>query len=58
MKRELLEKRKDPSYSDEEINELAEWLEGLTIKQVFFLRDSYESYKVLMAQEIGDKYVQ
>lgn len=46
------------SYSDEEINELAEWFEELTLRQAFFLKDSYEGYLKAQAQEYtGGTYV-
>lgn len=34
-------------YTDEEINELAEWAESLTIKQLFFLKESYEAFLIM-----------
>ena len=48
-------------YTDEEINELAEWLEDLTLKQAFFLKDTYEAHLRLQANEHqgkGNAYVQ
>ncbi len=33
-----------PSYSDEEINEIADWMNDLTLDQIFFLRDSYVAF--------------
>lgn len=38
------EKQEQEEYSDEEVNELAEWLQDLSIKQAFFLKESYEAY--------------
>lgn len=46
------------SYSDEEINELAEWMGDLTIKQLFFLKESYEAHKQINAEALGFEYVQ
>lgn len=45
------------AYSDEEINELAEWLEDLTLKQAFFLKESYEAMLRFKAAEIGNGMV-
>ena len=44
-------------YSDEEINDLAEWLEDLTLKQCFFIKDSYEAMMTHRAGEVGQAYV-
>lgn len=52
--REEVEKK---PWTDEEINDLAEWLKDLSIDQIFFLRESYESLLRLRAQEVGSKYV-
>lgn len=54
MKSELQDK---DTYTDQEINDLAEWLEELTLKQAFFLKESYESYLVTMAHETGCMHV-
>lgn len=43
-------------YSDEEINELAEWLNGLTFKQVYFLKESYQAMVEQHAKECGQAY--
>lgn len=37
-------------YTDEELSQLVAWLEDLTYRQLFFLKDSYESYLNLQAQ--------
>ncbi len=44
-------------YSDDEINALAEWLNGLTFKQVCFIKDSYEAMIQEQARECGQTYV-
>lgn len=31
-------------YTDEQINDLADWLEDLTLKQAFFLKETYEAH--------------
>lgn len=41
-------------YTDEQINELAEWLQDLTLKQAFFLKESYEGYLNEMALSCGE----
>ena len=46
-----------PVYTDEQINELAEWMRDLTIDQAFFLRDNYESFIKLQAATIGNGYI-
>lgn len=47
-------------YTDEEINELAEWLENLSLKQTFFLKESYEAYLEAQCHSVpqGQIYVQ
>ena len=45
------------SYTDDEINELAEWMEELTLKQAFFLKDSFQAYLVNGANCHGQEYV-
>lgn len=46
-------------YTDQEINELAEWLEDLTLKQAFFLKESYEAHLSMSAYAQQDnRYVQ
>lgn len=47
----------DDIYSDEDINELSEWLEDLTLKQIFFLKESYEIMLKQFAMECGSQYV-
>lgn len=46
------------SYTDEEVNELAEWIEDLTIKQAFFLKEHYELLLNHHARQAGSNYVQ
>lgn len=41
-------------YTDDEINDLSEWLENLTIRQIFFLRESYEAYLNAQAQSCSE----
>lgn len=45
-------------YSYEEVNELAEWIQDLTLKQAFFLKESYEAYLNAQINECGSTYVQ
>lgn len=45
-------------YSDKEINELAEWAESLTIKQLFFLKESLEAFLAMEAfSQVGSTHV-
>lgn len=46
---------KDPTdvYTDKEINEIAEWAQDLTLKQMFFLKESYESFLKMEAAQFG-----
>ncbi len=53
----ILNSKEKDSYTDQEINELAEWLEDLTLKQVFFLKQSYDGYLKAQAQESGCAHV-
>lgn len=41
-------------YSDDEINELAEWFDELTLKQAFFLKETFEAHLRLQAQGAQD----
>ena len=45
-------------YTDEEICDLADWFNELTIKQAFFLRDSYLAMLEFQAKESNQEYVQ
>lgn len=45
-------------YTDEEINELAEWFQALTISQLDFLKHSYDAMLELQAKEHGNGFVQ
>lgn len=47
----------EQEFTNEEINALAEWLETLTIAQIFFLKDSYEAMLQMTAKECGSEYV-
>lgn len=40
-------------YTDREINEIAEWAQDLTLKQLFFLKESYESFLKIEAHANG-----
>jgi len=44
-------------YSDKEIEELAEWLEGLKIEQIFFLRDQMNIICELLKEDVESQYV-
>lgn len=57
MKNRKSESQKKEVYSDEEINELAEWLEDLTLKQAFFLKESYESFLKIKTQGQASSHV-
>lgn len=45
-------------YTDKEINEVAEWFQDLTLRQLFFLKKSYEGFLTHEAQTMGSNYVQ
>lgn len=47
----------DEAYTDEEINELADWFSSLTIRQIFFLKETYESFLKHQAVEVGQEHV-
>lgn len=52
------ESQKQDVYTEDEVNELAEWFEDLTLKQAFFLKESYENYLKMKAHTIeGAHYV-
>jgi hypothetical protein len=57
MKQEQKQIKEKEVYTDEEINELAEWLEDLTLKQCFFLKDTYESWLKQNALSYGNSHV-
>lgn len=40
-------------YSDQEINEIADWAADLTLKQLFFLKASYDSFLKMEAHSMG-----
>ena len=43
-------------YTDEQINEIAEWLEDLTLSQIFFIKRCYEE-TILSRMQAGNNYV-
>lgn len=45
---------KEIPYTDKEINEVAEWMEGLTFEQIIFLKNFYDSFLILNASEFGN----
>lgn len=55
--KETTQSQEKIAYTDEEINELAEWLEDLTLKQAFFLKESFQAYLVHNANSHGQEYV-
>ena len=44
--------------TDQQLNELADWLESLNYKQIQFLKESYEGYLVQQSQAVDSHYVQ
>ena len=44
------------TYTDEDINILADWCESLTIAQLMFIKDMYQSTLQARANEIGQVY--
>lgn len=52
--------QKRDEYSDEEINELAEWFDDLTLRQAFFLKETFEAHLKVKAGEVQgcNSYVQ
>lgn len=56
--KDLASLKPSSEYTDEEINELAEFFRDLTIEQAFYLKDSYESFLLMYAKECGSEYVQ
>lgn len=50
-------KQQVSKYTDEEVNELAEWLEDLTLKQCFFLKESFEAYLQMAVMHEENKNV-
>lgn len=53
MKQKDLVLPKKEIYSDQEVNEMAEWVQDLSLKQLFFLKESYESMLKIQACEFG-----
>lgn len=54
MKTDQEEKKR---YSDKELNELAEWLQDLSLDQAFFIKQSYEGFLKAQAQTSGCEHV-
>lgn len=44
-------------YTDQEINDVADWFAALTIDQLFFLMKSYDEMLNVQAKESGHDYV-
>ena len=49
--------QRQQDYTNEEINEVADWFSSLTIEQIFFLKSSYEAMLKAQAQAQGHEYV-
>jgi hypothetical protein len=45
------------SYTDQEINEVADWWSALTLEQIFYIKKSYEALLKSQAREAGHEYV-
>jgi cytochrome c553 len=56
MNKELQEWVK-AEFTDQQINELAEWFQDLRIEQAFFLKESYEAMLKQCARECDHTYV-
>jgi hypothetical protein len=54
MKLDEIEPR---TFSDDEINEVADWLNSLTFDQLYFLKGCYEEMLKAQAKEQGHEYV-
>lgn len=52
--KDISESQKKDKYTDEEIDELGEFFKELTLKQAFFLKESYEAMLVMQAHEMGN----
>ena len=52
-----LEEKPQGSYTDQEINEFADWFAALTIEQLFFIKKSYEQMMTVQAKECGHEFV-
>jgi hypothetical protein len=46
----------DSNQRDEQINEVAEWLESLRFEQILFLKESYEAMIRERTKECGQEY--
>lgn len=44
-------------YAQEDVDDLQEWIENLTLKQAFFLKETYEQFLITQANETGNAYV-
>ncbi len=54
---EAKESKPRAEYSDEEVNELSDWLNDLTIAQLFFLKQSYDAFLAMEAIQMGSLHV-
>lgn len=48
---------KSENYSNEEINEIAEWMNELTLEQLFFLKNSYAAFIAMETMHMESKHV-
>jgi hypothetical protein len=44
--------------TDQQINDLADWLKSLNYKQIQFLKESYEGYLVQQSQAADSVFIQ
>lgn len=51
------DKDQKPLYSDQEIIEVAEWLNELSLQQLIFLKQSYDAFLSMEAMHMGNTHV-
>lgn len=52
-KQKISDSQEQDKYTDEEIEALGEWYDELTLKQAFFLKESYENYLKMKTEHLG-----
>lgn len=55
--KEISESQKQDKYTQEEVDELGEWFAELTLKQAFFLKESYEAYLRMEMIDMESRHV-
>lgn len=55
--RSLIDKNDKERYSDQDMEDLIDWLSDLRLEQLFFIKDNLTEYYKYIAKQNGSEYV-